>query len=154
MNKRILVMGHSGAGKTYFSKLLKDEMAKKEQVVHHFNADSIRALFSDYDFSEQARIRQAVRMRTLCDLALEIYPYVIGDFICPTPIGRTIFNPDIVVFMNTIKHSAYEDTNRMLIPPTIKEESDFQVYTVNEKEDIDPIIEKMVSTSLSDILYG
>ncbi len=118
MIKRILVMGHSDSGKTYFSRRLIAEIRRRTNLsIHHFDADSVRDFFCDRDYSDKGRIRQAIRMRTLCDLALENRDYVIGDFICPTHEARIIFNPDIIVMMKTIENSIYQDTNSIMTFP-------------------------------------
>ena len=42
---------------------------------------------------------------------------VVADFVCPTRETRRIFNPDYIVWMNTIKKSLHEDTNLLFEPP-------------------------------------
>jgi len=43
---------------------------------------------------------------------------VIVDFVCPTNITRAAFGkPDILVYMNTINESRFEDTNKMFEEP-------------------------------------
>jgi len=62
---KILVFGLPGSGKTTFAKKLIE--GKK---IPHFNADDIRKLFEDWDFTETGRKRQANRMMMMCDLAV------------------------------------------------------------------------------------
>ena len=54
---KILIFGLPGSGKTTFAKKLIE--GKK---IPHFNADEIRKLFEDWDFTENGRKRQANRM--------------------------------------------------------------------------------------------
>jgi len=56
--KRILIMGLPGSGKT----TLATELQTRLNSVH-FDADKVRALFNDWDFSPEGRIRQSKRMR-------------------------------------------------------------------------------------------
>ena len=56
--KRILIMGLPGAGKT----TLAQELVKHLDSVEWFNADIVRNLHQDWDFSEVGRLRQAHRM--------------------------------------------------------------------------------------------
>ena len=77
----------------------------------------------------EGRIRQSLRMKSLADFEKKHGRIVICDFVCPTHETKRNFNPDITVWMNTIKSGRYEDTNRMF-------ESPFEVdYEVNEMND-------------------
>jgi adenylylsulfate kinase len=108
---RILVMGLPGSGKTTLARQL-----AKELNAAYFNADEVRAQFNDWEFTQEARLCQASRMRTLCDMATT--EHVVADFVCPTEETRQIFNADFVVFMNTIDGGRFEDTNKMFVPPS------------------------------------
>ena len=119
MKKKILVMGLPGSGKSYLSKILSQLL---EAV--WLNADEVRAKAKDFDFSVEGRERQANRMSALADKELKSGKIVIADFICPTEETRNIFNADFVVYMNTIKTSQYDDTNRLFVSPS---NTDFQV---------------------------
>ena len=77
--KKILVMGLPGAGKTYFAKIL---FPMLDAV--WLNADQIRKEANDWDFSPEGRLRQANRMKSLADKALNEGKNVIADFVCPT----------------------------------------------------------------------
>ena len=116
MKRKILIMGLPGAGKTTVSKLL----APRLNAVH-FNADEVRAnVNKDLGFSEADRIEQAHRMGWLCDQVVSAGAYAIADFICPTLATREAFltgGAAFVIWIDRIKASAYEDTNRMFIPP-------------------------------------
>jgi adenylylsulfate kinase len=108
---KILVMGLPGSGKTTLAR----ELAARLGAAY-FNADEVRTQFNDWEFTPQARLRQAHRMRSLCDLATT--RYTVADFVCPTEETRNIFGADVVIFMNTIDMGRYDDTNKLFQPPT------------------------------------
>jgi len=116
MHRKILIMGLPGAGKTTLSKVL----APRLNAVH-FNADEVRAnVNKDLGFSEADRIEQARRMGWLCDQVVKVGGFAIADFICPAPAMREAFMGEIsafVIFVDRIKTGAFEDTNRMFVPP-------------------------------------
>ena len=56
---KILIMGLSGSGKTFLSKLL-----QKELSCAWYNADNLREMANDWDFSDQGRKRQSHRMKS------------------------------------------------------------------------------------------
>jgi hypothetical protein len=116
MKRKILVMGLPGAGKTTLSKVL----APRLNAVH-FNADEVRANVNrDLGFSEADRIEQARRMGWLCDQVVIVGCFAIADFICPTPATRDAFlagGDTFVIWLDRIKAGAFEDTNRMFVPP-------------------------------------
>lgn len=105
---RILICGKSGAGKTYFSNLL-----RREIDCFYFNADLVRELANDKDFSLDGRIRQAKRMKLLANNSPGV---VVCDFICPTPELRKIFAPDIIVYVEG-GGSKYPDSDKLFVPP-------------------------------------
>ena len=109
---KILIMGLSGSGKTFLSKLL-----QKELSCAWYNADNIREMANDWDFSDQGRMRQSKRMRALADFEKENERFVICDFICPTKKAREIFDADYCIWMNTIKESNYKDTDKIFEEP-------------------------------------
>ena len=121
---KILIMGLSGSGKTFLSKLL-----QKELSCAWYNADNLREMAGDWDFSEEGRKRQSFRMKALADFEKENGRKVICDFICPTKQARKEFNPDYSIWMDTIKEGRFEDTNKMFEKP---ESPDF---TVSEWKD-------------------
>jgi adenylylsulfate kinase len=112
---RILVMGLPGSGKTKLAEVL----AKKLNAAY-FNADEVRAQFNDWEFSPEARDRQAKRMRDLSLMAFNTYDsdYVVCDFVCPTENTREIFDADYTIFMDTITLGRFEDTNKMFMEPS------------------------------------
>lgn len=56
---------------------------------------------------------------------------MIYDFICPTIITRTNFNPDILNWINTIKEGRFEESNEMFEP---SQYFDFQITTWNDTD--------------------
>ena len=109
---KILIMGLSGSGKTFLSKLL-----QKELSCAWFNADNLREMANDWDFSDEGRKRQSYRMRALADFEKENNRKVICDFICPTRESRKIFGADYTIWMDTIKESNYKDTDKIFEKP-------------------------------------
>ena len=123
--KIILIMGLPGAGKT----TLANELSKLIEC-KRLNADEIRKVANDWDFSEEGRKRQAKRM---ADFALKLKndgDYVVADFICPTPEARSLFPADFIVWVDTIKEGRFDDTNKMFIKP---DKYHFQVTTQDAK---------------------
>lgn len=112
-NRRILIMGLPGAGKTTLSRVL----AKRLNAVH-FEADAVRAnLNRDLGFSVADRLEQARRMGWLCDTVAAAGGYAIADFVCPTPETRAAFGPAFTVWVDRIQSGRFEDTNRLFVPP-------------------------------------
>ena len=110
---KILIMGLPGSGKTTLAMAL----ARELQCVH-FNADEIRKeINKDLGFSEADRIEQARRMGVLCDITGRYGAHVIADFICPTPEAREAFGAQFIVWVDRIKESRFEDTNKLFVPP-------------------------------------
>ena len=93
---KILVMGLPGSGKTTLVKEIKKKIKFK-----WLNADKVRKKFNDWDFSKKGVLRQAVRMNQLSLKSRN--KIIIADFICPYKEGRKLFNPDIIIWMDTIK---------------------------------------------------
>ena len=123
---KILVMGLPGSGKTTLASELVTLLDAK-----WLNADKIRKELNDWDFSEEARLRQAKRMSDYADKYKKEGHNVIADFICPLPKSRELFNADYIVWVDTIKKGRFDDTNAMFVPP---EKYDFHVTTQNAKE--------------------
>ena len=114
---RILIMGLPGSGKTTFAEKLVEDLKAVGQSVEWFNADKIRELYNDWDFSPEGRVRQAERMANFAHDAEQKGNIVVSDFVCPTHKLRTIFAADIVVWMDTIGKGRYEDTNKIFEEP-------------------------------------
>ncbi len=121
---KILIMGLPGSGKTY--------LAERMQPILNaawYNADKVREMANDWDFSPQGRVRQSLRMKNLADYEKSHGRIVICDFVCPTSETKTYFNPDITIWMDTIKSGRYEDTNKMFEEPM---NVDFKVTEMND----------------------
>tara|TARA_B100000963_G_scaffold207105_1_gene180404 strand:+ start:474 stop:884 length:411 start_codon:yes stop_codon:yes gene_type:complete len=121
---KILIMGLPGSGKTY--------LAERMQPILNaawYNADKVREMANDWDFSPQGRIRQSLRMKNLADYEKSHGRIVICDFVCPTSETKINFDPDITIWMDTIKSGRYEDTNKMFEEPM---NVDFKVTEMND----------------------
>ena len=105
-------MGLPGSGKTYLAERMQPILKSA-----WYNADIVREMAKDWDFSPEGRIRQSLRMKNLADFEKSQGRIVICDFVCPTNETKENFSPDITVWMNTITSGRYEDTNKMFEKP-------------------------------------
>jgi len=145
MTQRILIMGLPGAGKTMLAGALKTYLethgdisygrALSEQIgnfdcqVTWFNADDIRRKYNDWDFSNDGRIRQSLRM---FQFSIEAGgEYVICDFVAPLVEMRNNFKADWTIWVDTIREGRYADTNAAFIEP---EQYDFRVTEQNAEK--------------------
>ena len=119
-------MGLPGAGKTTLSKKL-SKLIDAEII----NADKIRKEANDWDFSNEGRVRQAKRMSAIAEQLKKKGKYVIADFVCPTDEARKLFDPDFIVWVDTIKKGRFEDTNQMFQAPI-----DYNVRVTEQESDI------------------
>tara|TARA_B100000029_G_scaffold26485_2_gene26153 strand:+ start:527 stop:937 length:411 start_codon:yes stop_codon:yes gene_type:complete len=126
---KILVMGLPGSGKTYLTERMQPLLKSA-----WYNADKVREMANDWDFSDEGRIRQAMRMRSFADFEKKHNRFVICDFVCPTKETRELFDPDILIWMNTIKEGRFEDTNKIFQNP---ENISFEVKEWNDHNHID-----------------
>ena len=133
--KKILIMGLPGSGKTTLASKLVPLLNAK-----WLNNDKVRREANDWDFSEEARIRQAKRMADLAEKYKKEGRYVVADFICPTPRARELFNADYVVWVDTIDKGRFDDTNAMFVKP---KKFDFRVTTQNAEVWASQIVEKI-----------
>ena len=124
--KKILVIGLPGSGKTTLASKLAPLIKAK-----WLNADKIRKELNDWDFSEEARLRQAKRMSDYAEKYKKEGHHVVADFICPLPKSRELFNADYVVWVDTIKKGRFDDTNQMFVNP---KNFDFHVTTQDAKK--------------------
>lgn len=118
MGKNILIFGLPNSGKTTFAKQL-----IKDKQVAYFNADEIRTIFNDWDFTESGRIRQAERM-----IGLTAYAFgdCVVDFVCPFNEWRDDYN--ITIWINTINKGRFEDTNKIFEKPN---KVDYEITNYN-----------------------
>ena len=117
-------MGLPGSGKTYLAERLQPLINAA-----WYNADVVRKMANDWDFSSEGRIRQSMRMKTFADFEKSNNRYVICDFVCPTRTTQENFDPDITIWMNTIKEGRFEDTNKMFEEPL---NVDFLITEMND----------------------
>ena len=129
---KILIFGLPGSGKTtlaeYLVELLGDDTV-------WYNADWVRRIHDDWDFSNEGRRRAAERMRDLMKEADEDGFDVICDFICPTNEYRELFDEEVfMVYMDTIKRGRFEDTNKLFESPDMNR-VDYHVSEQRDDED-------------------
>ena len=145
MAKKILICGLPGAGKTTLASRLKSYLESNGDLhqlnpnkflnyegipqsnftniqVDWFNADEIRTRFNDWDFSQEGRLRQSLRM---AEFSLKCTgEFVICDFVAPLPQMRNNYKADWTIWVDTIQKSCYADTNAAFVPP---KQYDFRV---------------------------
>ena len=126
---KILVMGLPGIGKTYLSERLQPLLESA-----WYNADKVRTMAGDWDFSEEGRLRQSLRMKSVADFESAHNRIVICDFVCPTMETRKIFEADITIWLDTIEKGRFEDTNALFEPP---QQVDFHIKEWNDHNHID-----------------
>ena len=91
-------MGLTGAGKTTLASELVPLIRAK-----WLNADQVRKEANDQDFSGEGIKRQAQCMDDLAEKHKQDGQHVVADFFSPIPKGRQLFNPDYIIWVNTIK---------------------------------------------------
>jgi adenylylsulfate kinase len=125
---KILVMGLPGSGKTY----LTERLVPLIQAAW-YNADKVREMANDWDFSDEGRSRQSNRMKTFADFEKLNGRMVICDFVCPTQETRANFDADITIWMDTIEEGRFEDTNKIFQRP---QNVTYHIKEWNEKNHI------------------
>ncbi|MDB4159212.1 adenylyl-sulfate kinase [Gammaproteobacteria bacterium] len=125
---KILIMGLPGSGKTYLAERLQPLLNAA-----WYNADKVREMANDWDFSPEGRTRQSMRMRTFADFEKSNNRIVICDFVCPTKNTQGNFDPDIVIWMDTIQEGRFDDTNKMFEKPL---SVDFHITELNDNNHI------------------
>ena len=121
-------MGLPGSGKTYLAARLQPLLKAA-----WYNADNVREMANDWDFSGEGRTRQSNRMKTFADFEKENGRFVICDFVCPTKETRSNFDADITIWMDTIEEGRFEDTNKLFQRP---ENVTYHVTEWNDKNHI------------------
>lgn len=109
---KILIMGLPGSGKTTLALKLSKKLKAK-----WLNADKIRKKFNDWDFSKEGRVRQAKRMAKISQKFEKKGLIVVADFVSPIAKTTKLFNPNFIIWMDTIKASKFKDTNTMFVKP-------------------------------------
>ena len=149
-------MGLPGSGKTYFAEKLKTYLENHGESfsridsdspfpdlktkVDWFNADDVRRKFNDWDFSNEGRIRQSIRM---FDFAMSCKgDYVICDFVAPLVEMRNNFKADWTIWMDTIDKGRFEDTNKAFIPPELY---DFRITEQNAEKWVPYVGERILA---------
>ncbi|MDA8683209.1 adenylyl-sulfate kinase [Gammaproteobacteria bacterium] len=126
---KILIMGLPGSGKTYLAERLQPLLESA-----WYNADKVREMANDWDFSPKGRLRQSMRMRTFADYEKSHGRIVICDFVCPTKDTQKNFDPDVTIWMDTITEGRFEDTNKMFEKPS---KVDFHITEMNDQNHTD-----------------
>jgi len=129
-NTKILIMGLSGAGKSELAKELHSLFQNDNKSSVRINGDEVREINNDWDFSISGRIRQVKRMVKLVKKSTA--DYIIVDFIAPTELIRNIFNPDILIWVDTVISSKYVDTDTIFESP---KNYDFKVIKKDAKKE-------------------
>lgn len=135
---KILICGLPGSGKTTLAKCLYEKLLASGKAVAWFNADEIRACHDDWDFTEQGRLRQAERMRNLCEGSNIVFN--ICDFVAPTEATRKAFDADFTIWVDTISESRYKDTNAIFETPR---RADIRVTTKDANHWAEVIYERL-----------
>ena len=132
----ILIYGLPTSGKTTFA----EKLVKKVgiQNLRHVNADKVREAFGDWQFTKEARQRQALRMAGISRLNEADGFNTIVDFVCPFNVYREMPQWDMTIYVNTIEESPYEDTNKAFEEP--KKEP---TYIITDWKQVDDIIEEV-----------
>ena len=128
-------MGLPGSGKTYLTERLVPLLKAA-----WYNADKLREMSNDWDFSMEGRRRQSRRMRAFADFEKQNGRNVVCDFVCPTKETRKNFDADIIICMDTIKSGRFEDTNKLF---TLPENITFHITDWNDHNHLD-IAEKIL----------
>jgi adenylylsulfate kinase len=145
MTQRILIMGLPGAGKTTlagelkkylelhgeisYARALQEHIGDYKCQVNWFNADDIRRKYNDWDFSNDGRIRQSLRM---FQFSMESGgDYVICDFVAPLVEMRNNFKADWTIWVDTIREGRYADTNAAFVEP---KHYDFRITEQNAEK--------------------
>lgn len=110
----IQIIGLPGSGKT----VLAEELCNRINAIH-WNADKVRSSINkDLGFTKEDRIEQARRMGCLAKEISDQGHIAVVDFVCPTKETREAFgHADIVIWVDRIKESRFQDTNKIWEDP-------------------------------------
>jgi adenylylsulfate kinase len=112
--KPILILGLPGSGKT----ALATALSKTLNAVH-WNADTVRAnINKDLGFTEKDRVEQSARMGWLSRVVISSGNKCIADLVCPTEECRAAFGDAFIIWVDRIKVSRFEDTNKIFTAPS------------------------------------
>ena len=125
---RILIMGLPGAGKTHLAKRLQVHLN-----CAWYNADKVREMANDWDFTDAGRRRQSERMNSIALFEGTRGRTVICDFVCPTGETRKQFSADLTIWMDTIEAGRFDNTNKIFEVPT---EVDYHIEGFMSDEEI------------------
>ena len=143
MTTKILIMGLPGSGKTTLAQKVRNQLFTENRTVLWVNADEVRKLHNDWDFSSEGRIRQSLRMRDLANASID--DYVICEFVAPLVEMRDNFDADWTVWVDTIDSGRFEDTNKAFIPPT---QYDFRITEQNAEVWSEYIVDRIMNNVL------
>jgi adenylylsulfate kinase len=134
--KIIQIIGLPGSGKTTLANSLAGRIGATQ-----LNGDRVREeLSSDLGFTPRDRIEQARRLGAVARLLAAQGQIVVVDFVCPTAGTRASFGKaDIIVWMNTLQESRFQDTNVIWEAPS---EFDISFTDLEQEDKADIIINK------------
>ena len=118
-----------GAERSLINLALKLNKLGQKFGIPYWDADDVRRIYSDWEFTPQGRERQALRMRKLA----ENDRISICGFVCPLLGHRRHFFPDKTIWMDTISEGRFEDTNKIFEKP---KSVDFHITEWNDKNHI------------------
>ena len=137
----ILIYGLPTSGKsTLAEKIISITGAEN---VKHINADKVRTAWSDWNFDEMSRVRQAKRMHGIANLNAIEGVNTIVDFVCPFEDYRQLPAWDYKIWMDTITEGPYEDTNKIFEKPAFHT-VDLVVTSWKEVDDVAKNIADMI----------
>jgi len=146
---KVLIMGLPGSGKTTLANKITEQLKSKGKSIIRLNADEQRRKYHDWDFSNEGRLRQAMRFFNFSEWSdghsqPVTEDFAIVDFIAPMPKSRGIFGPDYTIWMNTITECIYEDTQQLFLDP---EKWDYRVTDFSEI-DLDFLVDDILAKSI------